>query len=281
MRRLLISLILLFTLLPLIAEDVEKLDHTDFIKPILLNSDSTRMSLLVEKEKQENSFLSHLSVGLRTSTLGIGVQVATPINDYFKLRAGLDFMSFTTGSFDISLDDPDGAFDKALGYTPDYNMKGELNFTNGHALVDYHPTKGIFHLTAGFFLGKNQLKAKGLLVGPDGNPAELKPGEDWPTIDFDRHQLRVNDTNLDATLQLGKVIKPYFGLGIGRAIANKRVAFKFELGAIYQGKYSIKQNGRKVDVRDNAIENFEDIDTYTNILKWWPMMNFQLTYKIF
>ncbi len=50
---------------------------------------------------------------------------------------------------------------------------------------------------------------------------------------------------------------------------------------IYQGKYSLKQDGKKVTVVDDAAENFEDIDTYTNLLKWWPMMNFQLSYRIF
>ncbi|MBK5722695.1 hypothetical protein JGH11_17620 [Dysgonomonas sp. Marseille-P4677] len=262
------------------AQDAKVIDNTN-LSTAVLQTDSATVSMQLEKPKSDNSFLSHLSVGLRASTLGVGVQVATPINDYFKLRAGVDFMGFKTGDIEIGLEDPDGAFEKAVGYTPDYNMKGELNFTNGHALVDYHPTKGIFHLTAGFFLGKNQLKAKGLLTASDGSRAELLPGEDWPTVDFDGHQLKVDNANLDATFQLGEVVKPYFGLGIGRAIANKRVAFKFELGAIYQGKYSIKQNGKKINIADNVTENFENIDTYTNILKWWPMLNFQLTYKIF
>lgn len=236
----------------------------------------------VSKKKSDNSFLSHLSVGLRASTMGIGVQAATPINDYLKLRAGIDFVSFKSSTFDISLDDPDGMFQEAFGYTPDYKMKGELNFTNGNILVDLHPTKGIFHLTAGVFIGTNKLKAKGFLADEYGNPAQLKDGvTEWPSLDFDGHRLTLDDANLDATLQLGKTIKPYFGLGVGRAIANKRLAFKFELGMIYQGKYSLKQNGKKVEIANNASESFEDIDDYTKWLKWWPMLNFQLSYKIF
>jgi hypothetical protein len=235
------------------------------------------------KKKSDNGFLSHLSVGLRASTMGIGLQAATPINDYFKLRAGIDFIGFKTSTFDIELDDSDRIFEEAFGYMPNYKMKGELNFTNGNVLVDFHPTKGIFHLTAGVFIGANKLKANGFLANPDtGEPATLRPEvSEWPDVDFDGHRLTLDDANLDATLQLGKTIKPYFGLGLGRAIANKRVAFKFELGMIYQGDYSLKQNGKKLDVVSNASESFEDIDTYTQWLKWWPMLNFQLSYKIF
>jgi len=214
--------------------------------------------------------------------MGVGLEAATPINDYFKLRAGIDYMGFKSSTFDISLDDPNDVLYTAFGEVPDYKMKGELSFINGHALVDFHPVKkGIFHLTAGFFIGKNQLKAKGFLAGEDGNPVQLRPGLEWPSIEFDGHKLELTDANLDATLQLGKVIKPYFGFGLGRAISKSRVSFKFEMGVIYQGDYSIKQNGKKVDIVKTATENFEDIDTYTRLLKWWPMLNFQLTYRIF
>lgn len=273
--RLLLLTIIALCVLPLHAQETITTSLADSIAAV-------PATIEVPEKKSENTFLSHLSVGLRASTMGIGLQAATPINDYFKLRAGIDFVGFKTSTFDISLDDPDGVFDAAFGYTPDYKMKGELNFTNGNVLVDFHPTNGIFHLTAGVFIGANKLKAKGFLADHDGNPAKLKEGvTEWPYLDFDGHRLTLDDANLDATLQLGKTIKPYFGLGVGRAIANKRVAFKFELGMIYQGNYSLKQNGKKLDVVSNASESFEDIDDYTKWLKWWPMLNFQLSYKIF
>lgn len=273
--RLLLLTIIALCVLPLHAQETTTTSLADSIAAV-------QATIEVPEKKSENTFLSHLSVGLRASTMGVGLQAATPINDYFKLRAGIDFIGFKTSTFDISLDDPDGVFDEAFGYTPDYKMKGELNFTNGNVLVDFHPTKGIFHLTAGVFIGANKLKASGFLADNNGNPAQLKEGvTEWPYLDFDGHRLTLDDANLDATLQLGKTIKPYFGLGVGRAIANKRVAFKFELGMIYQGDYSLKQNGKKLDVVNNASESFEDIDDYTKWLKWWPMLNFQLSYKIF
>jgi hypothetical protein len=263
--------ILIAGILPAFAQNSEQITTTpaEIIEPVEVQN------------KTGNAFLSHLSIALRASTLGGGIQAATPINNYFTLRAGLDYMGYKTGDINIALDDPDGMFQQSLGYTPDYKMKGKLNLTHGNVLVDFHPTKGIFHLTAGFFVGTNKIKADGMLVDSNGEKAELKPGESWPTINLEGHQLEIADANLNAELQLGKVIKPYFGLGLGRAIANKRVSFKFELGAMYQGDYSLKQNGKKLDISKDVSENFDDIDTYTNLLKWWPMLNFQISYKIF
>lgn len=228
-------------------------------------------------------FLSHLSIGLRMSTLGIGVQAATPVNDYFNLRAGFDVLSFKTGNIDMGLDDPNEKFYDAFGYTPEYKMKASIEFFNGNILLDYHPTKGIFHLTGGIYIGNNKLKARGDLVDGNGKPVVL-PTEDieWPTLNFDGHQLVLDGTNLNANAKMGGLIKPYLGMGIGRAIGkDNRLSFKFELGAIYQGSYELTQEGRKVSTNSGNDVHFEDVGTYTRWLKWWPMMNFQLSYTLF
>lgn len=237
----------------------------------------------VTSVESKSGLLSHLSIGLRASTLGMGVQAATPINDYLNLRGGFDFINFTRSGISMKLKDPQGAFDKAFGYTPEYDMKATLNFANANIMVDFHPMKGIFHLTGGVLIGANKLKAKGNLVDENGNPVKLKSGEyEWPELNFDKYKLLLDDSNLDANLKLGGLIKPYLGIGVGRAIAkNNRLSFKFELGVIYQGDYDLRQNGQKVDFSEENIENFEKIDTYTRWLKWWPMMNFQLSYAIF
>ncbi|NDV70108.1 hypothetical protein [Dysgonomonas sp. 25] len=237
-----------------------------------------------EKKFYEGGPLSHLSIGLRASTMGGGVELATPLNSYFKMRAGINYIGFSTGSFDISLDDHNNHLYDAIGYVPDYKMKPKLDFLNGSLLIDFHPMKsGIFHITVGAFIGKNQLKARGYLFNGDtGERASLlDPNGEWPKLEFDGNELNIDGGRLDANIQLGEIVKPYAGIGLGRSITKNRVGFKFELGVIYQGDYSIKQNGRKVDTTNLKTENFEDADQYTKWLRWWPMLNFQLTYRIF
>lgn len=285
MRKLLLAIAAL-CILPLQAKEITKEKET-VDQPKVTTEFVADNQAAVELQADDNGgshFLSSLSVALRASTMGGGIQAATPIiNNFVTLRAGFDYFSVSPGAWDISLEDTDGLFDQAFGYTPDYSTKGKIQFANGNVLVDLYPTKGIFHITGGVFIGTNTISAKGQLVNPQtGEAAVLKSGNDWPSIDFDGHRLDMTDANLNADLQLGSVIKPYFGFGVGRAISkNNRLSFKFELGAIYQGDYSLKQNGKKLDIIDDATENFEDIDDYKKWLKWWPMLNFQLSYRIF
>lgn len=235
----------------------------------------------IDKPYYEGGLLSHLNVALRASTMGLGIEAATPLNSYLKLRAGINYLGFKSNDYSISLDD-EHLNEAVVGGQADYLMNGKVNFTNGHLLVDFHPVKkGIFHLTVGAFVGTNRLTAKGLIVDANENEAVLKPGYSWPQLDFDGHSLDIKDGRMDATLQLGKTIKPYAGFGLGRSISRSRVSFKFEMGVIYQGDYILKQNGKKVDLSTSESESFSDIDDYTKWLKWWPMLNFQLTYRIF
>lgn len=230
----------------------------------------------------DGGFLSHLNVSAGVSTLGFTMEAATPISESLKLRAGFDFLNLNTSQYDFDIDDSEGTLHDAFGFTPTYETKGSLNMLHGHALVDYYPfRKGILHLTAGVYLGNSKIKAKGLLTDGDGNIVELKPGHEWPIIDFDGNQLDINNGRLDAELVLGQTIKPYFGIGLGRAVSKRRLGVKFEIGILYQGDYTLKQNGKKVISTSDINASIEDTDKVTKWLKWWPMVNLQINYRIF
>ena len=88
---------------------------------------------------------SHLSVSLNAGTLGGGLQVAAPLNDYLGLRAGFSLLKFKCNY------DYDGIRDDQLiqdagtrtGYNPDkyytVPLKAKANMTNGMLLLDYFP----------------------------------------------------------------------------------------------------------------------------------------------
>lgn len=230
----------------------------------------------------DGGFMSHLNVSAGVSTLGFTFEAATPITESLKLRAGFDVFNFNTKQYDFDIDDNEGSLHDAFGFTPTYEAKGSLNAFHGHALVDYYPfKKGILHFTAGVYLGSNKIKAKGILTDGDGNPAELRPGYEWPTIDFDGKQLNIDNGRIDAELELGQTIKPYFGIGLGRAVSKRRLGVKFELGVLYQGDYTLRQNGQKVVSTSDVEASIQDADQVTKWLKWWPMVNLQINYRIF
>ncbi len=225
---------------------------------------------------------SHINVSLRFNTLGIGIEAATPLSNKFNLRAGFDIIPFNISERSLDLRDELKRIDYAFGYIPGYRAKGKINFFNAHILADFHPVeRGIFHITAGFFIGSNKAELSGYLSDSNNNPAQLLPGYEWPVLEYENHTIDLTGGRLDFDLKLGKAIKPYLGVGIGQAVTKKRFGFKFDLGVMYQGDYSLKQNGIDFKFNEAIIEEVGDIDDYTKWLKWWPMVNLQVTYRIF
>lgn len=230
----------------------------------------------------DGGFLSHLNIAVGVSTMGLNIEAATPLTSNLKLRAGLNFASFTSDKYDIDLDDPDKTLYNAFGVTPHYELQGDFKTTHSHFLVDYYPfKKGIFHITAGVYVGKTRFKANGELLDDTGKLVELVNGYEWPVIEFDGHILDINQGRLDAELKFGNTVKPYLGIGLGRAISKKRLGVKFELGVLYQGEYSISQHNQVIATTRDVTASVSDADDYTKWLNLWPMINLQLNYRIF
>jgi hypothetical protein len=231
-----------------------------------------------------------LAVGVKLSPfMGYGLELATPLSNKFILRGGVTLTNgVETPDVNINLPDTDDNLYDAFGYVPQYKAKLGAHFTHGNILVDFHPA-GIFHLTAGVFIGSSTFKVEGKLVdwraGHEGEDAVLldPSTHSWPTIEFGNQELTLDGGKANIDLKLGdSAIKPYFGLGVGRAIAkNSRVAFKFELGVMYHGQYSLKQNGTVLDLSSSSEETVRDIHDILKLVNVWPQMNFQLSYRIF
>ena len=235
----------------------------------------------------QNDFkpFSHMSLGVKASTLGYGFEVATPLNKMMALRMGVNLTGgITFGEYNTPFNNlTDEDFTDRFGYEPDFRAKPEINLTHGNLLVDFQPI-GFFHLTAGFFVGTSKFKLTGSLVDHYNNPAILRPGYEWPHIEVGDERIDLTGGHTNAELQLGNTFKPYVGLGFGRAVAKKhRVTFMFEVGALYQGgNYTFKQDGRVLDLSVSTQDELQDVhDALTKYTKFWPMINFQLAYRIF
>ncbi|MDR1553386.1 MAG: hypothetical protein LBS69_07990 [Prevotellaceae bacterium] len=218
-----------------------------------------------------------LAVGLEAGTYGPGITASTSLFPNFKLRGGFDIFSLSPSlDFDISPD----------GYIPDANAHSEqlsgslfdpkLSFVNFKLLLDYYPWKnGIFSLSAGFYLGSNSVSMKGKINNYN------------PDVIFELNDDIIvkprTDGTFDAKVKLGGIVKPYFGIGLGRSIANKRIAFKFDVGIIYQGDFKFDSKQIYISQEDqNTLNNSDELsDLPKKIFKLWPMLNFTLSYRIF
>jgi len=231
--------------------------------------------------------LDNLGIGIKLSpTLGYGVEAATGLNNHLILRLGVNLTKgISFGEYNVGLGFDEDYIMPRFGYEPDYRAKPLLNFVHGNLLLDIHPG-GIFHFTVGAFAGATKFGVDGYLVDSNNNKAVLLPGQSWPSIEIGDQTIDMPNGRAVADFRLGNAIKPYFGLGVGRAVAkNKRVAFKFELGLLYQGNsYSLKQNGNLIDLSASKEEELLDLHEMLSeswYVRFWPQISFQLSYRIF
>ncbi|GHV57057.1 hypothetical protein FACS1894182_04960 [Bacteroidia bacterium] len=218
------------------------------------------------------------AVGVDLGLYGPGLTVATNLTPHLYLKAGVNTLGFTyKTTFDI---DPDGFLPGSPANTVALSgtvSDPKLNFTNFKAIVDYYPMKnGIFSLSVGLFAGDNSISVSGKIDNYGNSGYVFNPWEDII--------VKPNaDGTFDGKLKLGNTIKPYFGIGLGRTITtNNRLGFRFELGAVYQGKF--KFESKNAVVSSSAINSASDtffIDsTLFDLLTIYPMLNFTLSYRL-
>ena len=85
---------------------------------------------------------SKVALGFRASTLGTGLELATPLLRNFNLRLGANIFAM---GYAFSIDGVD------------YNS--DLHFRSAQASVDWFPTHSTFHISPGILYGRNSLSA--------------------------------------------------------------------------------------------------------------------------
>lgn len=256
-----------------------------YILPLLCLMLGVQVLAIPPTRKDPMKFMSHLNLGVGVSSLGPVIEVSTPINPHLKVRTGYSYVKYNHNTpINFEIKDPKGYLKSAFGYVPSFDTKVGGQLSNAHLLLNYHPAKnGAFYITVGAFVGKNQLNAHGFFADESGAPSQLlDPSIQWPTISFDGYILDPNKGSVDARIEMGKALKPYIGFGVGRVVPRRVVSFNFDCGMIYQGKYRLYQDGVKLEHSDLPAQGkFNDIDTYARLLKWWPMLNFRVNFKLY
>ena len=130
---------------------------------------------------KEHNIFQHLDLSVSAGTTGIGIDLASPIGEYFQLRAGFDYMPRFTAKmkFDVMIGDQparqydangnriETSFDRMqvmlhdfTGVTADdhVDMIGKPTMNNVKLLLDFFPFKNNkhWHVTAGFYWGPSK-----------------------------------------------------------------------------------------------------------------------------
>lgn len=157
---------------------------------------------------------SSIAMGVEAGTLGIGVEVATPLTGSFNLRAGTELLNFGD-EFPV---------DSA-------NYQGEAHLRSGHVAVDFHPFGGAFRISPQLLIFESSFAAS--VSVPGGNAFELGTASYVSDASDPVHG--------SAAISMGRRVMPALTIGWGNMLSrhSRRWSIPFEIGAAYTGHYAV------------------------------------------
>ena len=217
----------------------------------------TTISAQEEPAKKKNKFglANRVGVGVGYGTEGLGFDVAIPLTQYVQVRAGLNI--FPNIKFHENIDvEYVGETPLAGEQTIEDKVRLDAKFGRTYADLkfDVYPfgNRGNFFVTAGLSFGGSDLLS---IKGHSGKVAEYGPTIKDYGINIGDYNIPFDDNgDIKGGVKVKKV-RPYLGLGFGRLIPKRRIGFRFELGAQFQGKPKVYAG----DI-DNVLENKQVTD---------------------
>lgn len=263
-----------------------------------------------EKEQSDMCFLKHLTLGGEMGTMGIGMEVATPLRPNIRLRAGIVALPFTTvfaydshqdllklvsakgNSYDYMVA-RDERIMKALlkewlpyrssSFPNTVEVKEKLLRIEGKVLVDFYPKKGSwFYFTAGAYIGNmDQWHMKGE-IDPVYVKAVSVVNDYLPEDDKMRLLSCSSSPNYYSEVEVGSdgkidysyrvfPVKPYVGIGFGRMLPRRKLGCHFDIGILYRGRWKVHSEGYHSD----------DFDPFFNWTSIYGIAAIRLTGQLF
>lgn len=215
---------------------------------------SANLQAQEETPKTPPDKLGKYAIGVNAGFPGVGIDFARKINDRFMLRLQGNYLKFALNDYASNFNGESLLID------------AKINFFNTDLLLDIHPFKTNsfkFVLGAGYFF--NQVISSSLI--------------------FADKIINVNDIAVTSdevgmiglTNQWGS-FAPYGGIGIGRAIPNKRVGFGFDMGTYYLGepKPQISATGMLTDTKIQEKQLADNMSEY----RWLPVFKCRISIKL-
>lgn len=240
---------------------------------------------VAKAQTSELGLFNHLAVGASVGTEGWGVDLAVPVTQWAAIRAGIskypEIMKYSTT---VSLEDVEA---EGVLTTEEITLEGKINTDiNYKVLVDLYPFKNSsFHLTAGAFYGPRNFASA-------YNTEPFLAEKDWGTAGVTIGDYRITtDENgiIQANVEFEQ-LKPYLGLGFGRAVPNKRVNVTCDFGVKLWGTPGIYM-WTKDEWGDNVYQEltkeglgddqFNDAFDIMSKVTVYPVLSIRISGKIF
>ncbi len=214
-------------------------------------------------------FFNHMGLGLAAGTDGPTLQIAMPVGSHFSIRAAGSYLplinvktlGINSSDFPQKMKD---AYNMEDGQTVD--LKFGVKTLEGKLLCDYYPSKSkSFHITAGVHVGNTDL------VNMSTSALPMDPSayaHDFVMVDGKRVGTDVNG-RIHAGIATA-MVKPYAGIGWGRAVPSGRVSCSFDFGALFWGHptpTAVDLDGKTVRMTPEVVKNDLGVSEESGIYK--------------
>ena len=220
-------------------------------------------------------YFNSLGLGLSASTVGVGLEVSTPIGNYLALRGGVSFMPKFTVTDEVNADLK--GVPQGYPQSAEVELEGSTKRTTGELLLNLYPfrSNGFFVAAGASFGGDKFVQITGhsdelqQLIAAGGS-AGLQIGDVSIPVD--------QNGNVSGGLKVSAV-RPYVGLGYGRAVPSKRINFMLDAGVQLHGTPEVYSDFGQVDQLMAEVDN--DFTDIINKLKVYPVIRFRICGKLF
>ena len=220
-------------------------------------------------------YFNSLGLGLSVSTVGVGLEVSTPIGNYLALRGGVSFMPKFTVTDEVNADLK--GVPQGYPQSAEVELEGSTKRTTGELLLNLYPfrSNGFFVAAGASFGGDKFVQITGhsdelqQLIAAGGS-AGLQIGDVSIPVD--------QNGNVSGGLKVSAV-RPYVGLGYGRAVPSKRINFMLDAGVQLHGTREVYSDFGQVDQLMAEVDN--DFTDIINKLKVYPVIRFRICGKLF
>lgn len=220
-------------------------------------------------------YFNSLGLGLSVSTVGVGFEVSTPIGNYLALRGGVSFMPKFTVTDEVNADLK--GVPQGYPQSAEVELEGSTKRTTGELLLNLYPfrSNGFFVAAGASFGGDKFVQITGhsdelqKLIAAGGS-AGLQIGDVSIPVD--------QNGNVSGGLKVSAV-RPYVGLGYGRAVPSKRINFMLDAGVQLHGTPEVYSDFGQVDQLMAEVDN--DFTDIINKLKVYPVIRFRICGKLF
>ncbi|MCF2658764.1 hypothetical protein JQM83_06140 [Parabacteroides distasonis] len=220
-------------------------------------------------------YFNSLGLGLSVSTVGVGLEVSTPIGNYLALRGGVSFMPKFTVTDEVNADLK--GVPQGYPQSAEVELEGSTKRTTGELLLNLYPfrSNGFFVAAGASFGGDKFVQITGhsdelqQLIAAGGS-AGLQIGDVSIPVD--------QNGNVSGGLKVSAV-RPYVGLGYGRAVPSKRINFMLDAGVQLHGTPEVYSDFGQVDQLIAEVDN--DFTDIINKLKVYPVIRFRMCGKLF